>query len=411
MSRRRVVRLAMIAPLLAATTWPVGPADAAVLTNAAVAALSPTAQAARLQPLRRLAGDLDQLGRARYRAQYAGVSLSAGDDTVDLYVTSASAGRRLIGAARARDAHAEWRDVRLRAARFSAARLDAAARALTRTPVANRVESISLPAAGTGLDVAIEGSQPAAALTGSSTIDGVPVAVHREAPTHQKSWAAAKWHDSTPFIGGDYLTRDGHDRCTAGLPAVARGTGKPVMITAAHCFAIGTRVYTGAGTPGDFGNGLVGNYVGTAAANNREWDAVELTGANDNGDESDRYGWKPLTSVAYSYDGDYVCQNGAASFFLGHPTPCGIKVTDDDLYFKIGGYWARGVEGVDVHGWGSHNGDSGGTVFAVEPNGARQARGIVSSGGADGTVDQQRVDWTEAVDIFRAFDLKLNPQT
>ena len=41
----------------------------------------------------------------------------------------------------------------------------------------------------------------------------------------------------------------------------------------------------------------------------------------------------------------------------------------------------------------------------------RQARGIVSSGGLDGTPDQKRVDWTEAVDIFRTFGLVLNPKT
>ena len=63
------------------------------------------------------------------------------------------------------------------------------------------------------------------------------------------------------------------------------------------------------------------------------------------------------------------------------------------------------------HGWGSHNGDSGGTVFAMQPGGKRQARGIVSAGGEDGTRDQRRVDWPEAVDIFRGFKLVLNPHT
>ena len=64
-----------------------------------------------------------------------------------------------------------------------------------------------------------------------------------------------------------------------------------------------------------------------------------------------------------------------------------------------------------MHGWGSVNGDSGGTVFAVEARGRRQLRGLVSSGGADGTADQKRVDWPEAVDIFRALGLRLNPTT
>ena len=184
------------------------------------------------------------------------------------------------------------------------------------------------------------------------------------------------------------------------------------MVTAAHCFAVGKRVYTAAGAPGHYGNGRTGRYVGTVIARDTTWDAELLSGADSNADESDTHGWKPLTSVADSYDGDYVCQAGAASFFLGHPTPCGIKVTDEDIWFTIGGHWARGVEGVDVrHGWGSHNGDSGGTVFAVEPGNVRQARGIISSGGADGTADQKRVDWIEAVDILGVYHLRLNPKT
>jgi hypothetical protein len=169
-------------------------------------------------------------------------------------------------------------------------------------------------------------------------------------------------------------------------------------------------VYTGGGRTGAFYNGVLGNYVGRVTHRINTWDAATVDGATNNADESDTSGWKRLTSTAYSYVGDYVCHDGAASFFLGHPTPCGIKVTNDDLWFPISGYWARGVEGIDVlHGWGSHGGDSGATVFAVLPGGSRQARGMVSSGGADGTPDQRRVDWTEAPDIFAAYGLKLNP--
>jgi hypothetical protein len=99
----------------------------------------------------------------------------------------------------------------------------------------------------------------------------------------------------------------------------------------------------------------------------------------------------------------------SASF--GHSTPCGIKVTNQDLEFLVGNYYVRGVEGVDVlHGWGSVNGDSGGTVWAaIGHTNARQARGIISSGGLDETPDQNRVDWTETIDIFHAYGLKLNP--
>lgn len=385
-----------------------------------------------LQTLRRLANELDAQGRSRWRQTYTGVELDANRRVVYLFATDAAAARALSAAARRADPRAEWNRVRFRVAAFSRAELDAAAQRLITGGHLSGLSAVSAAADGSGLTARVTSSgssavtsaevasvavpSTAAPLPGarppSAAAVEVPVRVQRVAQATSKSWADVKWHDSSPFIGGDVLTSDGHHYCTAGLPAVRRSNGQPVLITAAHCFPTGTRVYTGGGTTDAKGNGRVGNYVGTVGQRSTEWDAEPLTGANNNADESDTSGWKPLTSVAYSYVGDYVCQAGAASFYLGHPTPCGIKVTNADLWFRTGGYWARGVEGVDVaHGWGSHNGDSGGTVFAVEPGGVRQARGIVSSGGLDGTADQKRVDWIEAPDIFHAYDLKPNPRT
>lgn len=84
-------------------------------------------------------------------------------------------------------------------------------------------------------------------------------------------------------------------------------------------------------------------------------------------------------------------------------------MTVPDLYFHEAGRTVCGVEGVDVHGWALVSGDSGGTVLSVEPHGDGQLRGLVSSGGVDGTRDQRRVDRPEAVDVFRTFGLELNP--
>ena len=188
------------------------------------------------------------------------------------------------------------------------------------------------------------------------------------------------------------------------------------MVTAAHCFSVGTAVYTRAGTAGSYSNGLKGNYVGTVTDRDTAWDAEILDGADNNADESDASGWKPLTSYAYSYNGDYVCHDGQRSFFMGHPTPCDIKVTDQDKYCgpTTGcpglSYTARGVWGVAVNnGWGSAGGDSGATIFAVQSGGTRQARGLLSDGDpADGAPG---VFWTEATDIFGHWGLTLNPRT
>jgi hypothetical protein len=232
-----------------------------------------------------------------------------------------------------------------------------------------------------------------------------------------KAWANSKWGDSTPFIGGDALTSSGKGTgCTAGLPAVRKSDKHPIMVTAAHCFGVGTKVYTRGGTPGDYSNGLKGNYVGTVTARVQEWDAETIDGANNNADESDTTTWMRLTSFAYSYNGDYVCHDGQRSFFYGHPTPCNIKVTNQDKYCGPStgcpglSYTARGVWGDAVNnGWGAADGDSGATMFAVEPGGVRQARGLLSDGTpGDGTPG---VFWTEATDIFDYYGLTLNPQT
>lgn len=372
--------------------------------------MDPAAQASLLEPLRRMADALDAQGRASWTSTYAGVDIDAASDAVDLFATNSIPAARLLSAARRAVPDARWNRVRIHRARYNRARLDAAAKALLSDPLAGAIRAVAVRTDSSGLDVEVApgGLGTDVALDAN----GIALTTRAAQATSTKSWAQAKWHDVSPFIGGDQLTRAGQSYCTAGLPAVRRSDYKPVMITAAHCFATGTRIYTAAGKAGAYGNGLVGSYVGTVGSRNRHWDAEEVIGANNNADESDTSGWKPLTSTAYSYVGDYVCQNSAASFYLHHPTPCGIKVTDGDIYYRIGEYVARGVEGIDVaHGWGSHNGDSGATVFSVQPGNKRQARGIVSSGGLDGTSDQKRVDWTEAVDIFAAFGLKLNPKT
>ena len=384
-----------------------------------VATLDPVAQAALLAPLRAAAAALDAVGRHDLPDAYAGVALDAPDARTDLYLTDPGAAPALVARARRTDPGLTLADVTVHPAAFPLAVLEAASRRAVDSPEPYAVDAAYPAPDGSG--VRVEVSDPAAAARTTGTAlraagpDGrsvaVPVTFLAGTPRVPHDWDDVKWHDSAPFIGGDVLTTDGHRYCTAGLPAVRVKDHRPVMVTAAHCFGTGQRVYTGAGKTWDYRDGRTGRYVGTVTTRNRSRDAEVLVGTANDADESDTSGWKPLTSVAYSYRGDVVCHAGARSAADGHPTPCGIEVTIDDLYFREAGHTVRGVEGVDVHGWGSVGGDSGGTVFAVEADGDRQLRGMVSTGGADGTVDQRRVDWPEAVDVFKTLKLKLNPKT
>ena len=401
-----------------------------VLTDVEIVSMTPAAQAALLDPLRAIAGALSNVGKGSGAHVFTSVGIDANHDVVNLYLTDTRRAADVIQEAKSTEPSINTNLIRVHKAAYSLADLDVARTAYLATRHPYAVYAVSPAQDGSGLQIEL-GNTPTTVTTGGTDVADKPIGAAtpnairaattastvarffiKDAARHTKSavWNTVKWHDSSPFIGGDFIT-NGTGRCTTGLPAVRKSDGHPVMVTAAHCFGVGQRVYTAAGTTWSWPNGLLGNYVGTVTSRNTGWDAELVDGANNNADESDVNGWIPLTSVQYSYLGDWVCHSGARSASLGHSTPCGIKVTNPDLRFSMAGHDVHGVEGVDVvHGWGSVNGDSGGTVWAATGNAnARQARGIVSSGGLDGTSDQKRVDWVEAIDIFNAYGLKLNP--
>ena len=198
------------------------------------AAMSPLAQASLLEPLRRIAEVVDELGKEQvWRSSYSGVQLDAARDVVYVFSTNARAEHSLLTAARRAAPDAEWSRVRGKHAGYSRSALVAAAARIMAAPHHAPLRAVSVPADGTGVDVeTAHGATDPVVPAGLS----VPVRVRRGPARIAKSWADAKWHDSSPFIGGDALTSNGNNLCTAGLPAVRRTDGVPVMITAGHCF-------------------------------------------------------------------------------------------------------------------------------------------------------------------------------
>jgi hypothetical protein len=122
-------------------------------------------------------------------------------------------------------------------------------------------------------------------------------------------------------------------------------------------------------------------------------------------------------AVHTPYDGDLVCQDGARSFYLGHPTPCNIRVTNQDITWSFkdwtGSHSVRGVEGFNTL-WTCTEGDSGGLVVTVSGTNTRQARGMVSassSGSGLTNGGSSTMFWVESPDILSHFGLHLNPKT
>ncbi|MFI7406954.1 peptidase [Streptomyces sp. NPDC049541] len=418
-------------------------AGQARLTLAQIAALPLAAQSRILDPLRALAAALDTAGKRTEPDTYATVRIDAPHDTVHVALTDPAQADKLIQAARKINPRIDTRRVTVDKAAYTLRQLHAARTQLLAQAAAHKlpyhVYSVAVATDGSSLQVGVD--QPtqasirtpmAPAATGQvqkNLLDGVTVAFQQGYQARPTDQAQVKWEDSSPQIGGDVLS-DGHADCTAGIPAVKTSDNSPVMITANHCFTNGDEVFTEGGTHPAFGayyttpRNSVGNYVGTVTGTSPAWDAEELTGGKNNADVQLSDTWHPVTSDAYSYAGDLVCQSGGASYFMGYGNVCGIAVTNQDITWSStdwsGTHNVRGVEGTRMQSnqpWAVAEGDSGALVYTVSGS-TYQARGVNSAGvgpccysynGSD--VAFNYILWTEAPDILGHFGLKLNPTT
>ncbi|MFF3699085.1 peptidase [Streptomyces sp. NPDC002221] len=417
------------------------PATHAKLTLAQIAALPPAAQSRILDPLRALAAALDTAGKNSAADTYATVRIDAPHDTVHVALTEPARAKQVIQAAEKIDSHIDARRVTVDKATYTLSQLHAARTQLLTEAAGHqlsyRIYSVAVATDGSSLQVGVD--QPAQArartpLTQAGTgqeqknlSGGVAVAFQQGYQARPTDQSQNKWKDGSPQIGGDVLS-DGQADCTAGIPAVKTSDNSPVMITANHCFTNGDMVFTEGGTHPAFGSYYtaartsVGNYVGSVTGTAPAWDAEELTGGNNNADVQLSDTWHPVTSAAYSYAGDLVCQSGAASYYMGYGNVCGIQVTNQDITWSStdwsGTHNVRGVEGTRLQSnqpWAVAEGDSGALVYSVSGS-TYQARGINSAGEspccysyANRDVAYNYMLWTEAPDILNHFGLKLNP--
>ena len=225
-----------------------------------------------------------------------------------------------------------------------------------------------------------------------------------------------------PFIGGDVLIgrswRSGERaQCTSGLAGEDRN-GRDFLITADHCFPRGTKVYGDGDGIGNFSPYSYGKPFGVVGTTSDLYDSevidiARYNGAGVNSDEADQPQGRyyKVTSSAYSYTGEGVCQDGTRSYYTGHGVPCGIRVNNDDIRYSIrfgDGHVVnvRGVRGTAP--FACTSGDSGALVFTVTGSTTRQARGQVS---ATDTGNTSVCYWTEAPDILRSLSVHLNPHT
>jgi hypothetical protein len=412
--------IGMVAAPPTQATTEVGSPAGPRYTKAQIAAMSPAQQATVLGPLRAIANAVGGLGRTTEADLYSGLQIDAPAGVVYLYVTDPARADILLNVSPEIDRTL----VRVRKGTYSLAALHAARDRLTSALDAGQlpysVYSAAVPADGSGLILGVPDVAAAqritpnrlAALSERSLADvvGVPLTFEQSAAVQPKY---NRYNDSAPFIAGDQLRYNysgGYADCTSGIPAVRISDGHNFLVTAQHCFPGGSTINTNTRT----------KVVGKVTAWYGWWDA-ELIDTQDNADAglyncSGACGYVPVGSSAYSYNGDFVCQDGLYSYYKGHGVPCGIEVINQDYnYYTLCAwyngicYHVRGVEGKRAAGGASIDGDSGALVFTgTSSSNQQQARGIVSAGFANDPNNYYML-WTESPDILGHFGLRLNP--
>ncbi|MFG3223775.1 hypothetical protein ACGF07_03170 [Kitasatospora sp. NPDC048194] len=426
--RRNVTAAVMATALVAGSMLVTGAGTAQARDGDGAAADTDSAivaAAAKAAPLTALADALGEQGRSdAYAGIYGNLSVDEGAGTVTLYVTDLRDGQKLIAAAKGAHPGIDSGLAKLASAKYAKKDLDAQADRLIELGAsgvtAGSVYSVAVNPDGSGLTVAgksdkLDSIRSAIATGFAADLTAAPVTVQAGDPVTAASW---RWNDSAPFIGGDVLVGSAHSGgtslCTSGL--VLDGANGGDLVTAAHCFRQGTDVYGEGDSVGDF-YGTHGHKIGHVVNTNPYWDAqvIEVPGSNGSGtasDEADQPAgrWYRVKGVSYSYNGQSVCQDGTHSYYSGHGVPCGIKVQNDDVRYRLAWddgsvHTVRGVMGHNAN-WAVTEGDSGALVFSVTNGTDRRARGIVS-----GQSGNTNLYWTEAQDIINAMGVGLNPRT
>ncbi|ARF71483.1 hypothetical protein B7C62_03840 [Kitasatospora albolonga] len=265
--------------------------------------------------------------------------------------------------------------VNVKAAPFSLAELDAAARAVGATPPASLAGKVTrvgptsdFAAIEVATDTAVPGTGHKAAP--AESVNGIPIRYVVEA----RSVGASRWDDTAPFWGGNAIDRlvdpifRTYAYCTTAFP-VRRSNGSEALLTAEHCGA--NKKWN---TP--YGDRLVGNSNGGS----KPLDAMLLTGSTYGnaifvGDHNSNQGVL-VGGAANPAVSSYIFASGS---FSGASV---LRVQSVNQYLAnsegvlVGpGFWAINEEGDASVG----EGDSGGPVAGTHSNPQRvTARGLIS---------------------------------
>lgn len=379
-----------------------------------------------LGPLRDLASAVETVGRDTQADIFAGVALEPASRSVDVWVTDMAAGEGLLRAAQASDPAIDTSLAHLLPAAHSKVELNEDAKQLVSgsggDALPHELYSVAIKPDGSGLELGV--SDPSVAKRKSPHVltfrknhgDAIKADVQVTFTKAEQGIMYNRLDDTAPWVGGDAVS-DGSNLCTLGVPALRKSNNSPVLLTAGHCFAQNAEIVTGTGSipKGAHYIGPIEGKTPSCTANGQAhcFDAELMEGANIAA-AAEGLNPHPIVSVKYSAMNDYVCHDGYVSFAQKRGDQvCGIKVTNSNYWRNMGNstypYWIQGIQGKSS-GYGATHGDSGGVVYTYDACGCNklQARGSISGGPVD---KGPEVWWTETLDVFNMWGLKLNPKT
>ena len=198
--------------------------------------------------------------------------------------------------------------------------------------------------------------------------------------------------DSSPWNGGDFLYNTGHGNCSAGIPV--HGLTNPnhprYVLTAAHCFSAdgstGTNVRNGWISDADgslhgsqtlIGAVAYSDTGGTGYSDDSALISADSSDLDFIGDSNDTYTNIQESSIG-NVDGSQACASGA---FEGQR--CSIVIDHTNETRCVGGVCRYGLSSGlrSDGGYEGGTGDSGGPVYAYDPNnGKLEPLGMIDVG-------------------------------
>ncbi|MFC8825948.1 hypothetical protein ACFT9I_11395 [Streptomyces sp. NPDC057137] len=369
--------------------------ESGAYSDSRMAAMTPEEQAKILTPLRQAAQSATAVGREQRQDVFTGAEIAPGYQGVNVYLTDPAEKESFL------------QEMRRSAIKPGSARITFKQGLHTRTELHKTIKSLHSQTLKqsfsiVGASAAVDGSGITVLADDLGAADTYFGARRSAIPVEVKQGSAVKpmsrEDDSAPYYAGAALNGSigGPSYCTSGIPAVSTWDGRQWLVTAGHCYNVNDVVRT---------NG--GRVVGSVWAKLPEWDAafIEAPTNRRTWDGYDATGYsRYLNGVGSTVNNDWTCQ-------LGYNTKvmCNLKVINHEQFYtlsgtttQIKGVYALQQDGVDA----VTPGDSGGPVVTINNPDSRQMNGIVS---AASFTDIRAIYWVDAVDIFNAFAIKLNP--